>query len=96
MPSTELKLLVAPPSADLRAFAAFADERDITVLLPYQRGHPARALMQLGSWLWPMQHPCRCPLTGASMRWVGWTLIRRRSFRFARPLISVAAGSVFD
>ncbi len=53
-----------------------------------------RALMQLGSWLWPMQHACRCPLTGASMRWVGWTLIRRRSFRFARPLISVAAGSV--
>ena len=38
MPSTELKLVVAPPSADLRAFAAFADERDLTVLLPYQRG----------------------------------------------------------
>ena len=122
--------LVAPPSADLRAFAAFADERDITVLLPYQRGHSldtlrglegrerlwplvpsrqedlkamvaaameagwGRALMQLGCWPWPMQHPCRCLLTGASMRWVGWTLNRRRSFRFARPLSSVAAGSV--
>ena len=47
-------------------------------------------------WPLPMQNPCRCPLTGASMRWVGWTLIRMRSFRFARPLISVAAGSVFD
>ena len=34
--------------------------------------------------------PCRCPLAGVSMRWVGWTMIRRRSFRFARPLRSVA------
>ena len=34
MPSIDLKLLVAPPSADLRAFAALAHERGLTVLLP--------------------------------------------------------------
>ena len=56
MPSTEIKLLVAPPSADLRAFAAFADERDLTVLLPYQRGQSLDTLRGLEGRerLWPL------------------------------------------
>ena len=56
MPSTELKLLVAPPSADLRAFAAFADEPDLTVLLPYQRGQSLDTLRGLEGRerLWPL------------------------------------------
>ena len=44
-------------------------------------------------WPWPMQPLGQGPLTGASMRWGGWTPIRRKPFRFARPLISVAAAS---
>lgn len=47
MPSMELKLLVAPPSADLRAYAAMADERDLTVLLPCQRGQSLDTLRGL-------------------------------------------------
>ena len=56
MPSTGLKLLVAPPSADLRAFAALADERDLTVLLPYQRGQSLDTLRGLEGRerLWPL------------------------------------------
>ena len=56
MPSTELKLLVAPPSADLRAFAAFADERDLTVLLSYQCGQSLDTLRGLEGRerLWPL------------------------------------------
>ena len=47
MPSIDLKLLVAPPSADLRAFAALAHERGLTVLLPYQRGQSLDTLRGL-------------------------------------------------
>jgi len=56
MPSIELKLLVAPPSADLRAFAALAAERDLTVLLPYQRGQSLDTLrgLQGRERLWPL------------------------------------------
>ena len=56
MPSIELKLLVAPPSADLRAFAALAAERDLTVLLPYQRGQSLDTLRSLEGRerLWPI------------------------------------------
>ena len=56
MPSRELKLLVAPPSADLRAFAALAVERDLTVLLPFQRGQSLDTLRGLEgrSRLWPI------------------------------------------
>ena len=56
MPSMELKLLVAPPSADLRAYAAVADERDLTVLLPYQRGQSLDTLRGLEGRerLWPL------------------------------------------
>ena len=56
MPSSDLTLLVAPPSADLRAFAAFADERDLTVLLPYQRGQSLDTLRGLEGRerLWPL------------------------------------------
>ena len=55
-PSIELKLLVAPPSADLRAFAALAAERDLTVLLPYQRGQSLDTLRGLEGRerLWPI------------------------------------------
>ena len=56
MPSRELKLLVAPPSADLRAFAALAAERDLTVLLPFQRGQSLDTLRGLEGRerLWPI------------------------------------------
>ncbi|AII50108.1 hypothetical protein KR52_13330 [Synechococcus sp. KORDI-52] len=56
MPSVELKVLVAPPSADLRAFAALALERDLTVLLPYQRGQSLDTLRGLEGRerLWPI------------------------------------------
>ncbi|WP_392346755.1 hypothetical protein [Parasynechococcus sp.] len=56
MPPMELKLLVAPPSADLRAFAALADERDLTMLLPYQRGQSLDTLRGLEGRerLWPL------------------------------------------
>ena len=56
MSSIELKLVVAPPSADLRAFAAFATERDLTVLLPYQRGQSLDTLRGLEGRerLWPI------------------------------------------
>ena len=47
MPSIDLKLLVAPPSADLRAFAALAHERGLTVLLPYQPGQSLDTLRGL-------------------------------------------------
>ena len=47
---------MAPPSADLRAFAALADERDLTVLLPYQRGQSLDTLRGLEGRerLWPL------------------------------------------
>ena len=32
------QLVVAPPAADLRAFGRFAERRQLSVLLPYQRG----------------------------------------------------------
>ena len=50
------KLVVAPPSADLRAFAAFAIKRDLTVLLPYQRGQSLDTLRGLEGRerLWPI------------------------------------------
>ena len=56
MSSIELKLVVAPPSADLRSFAAFAAERDLTVLLPYQRGQSLDTLRGLEGRerLWPI------------------------------------------
>ena len=56
MPSSELKLLVAPPSADLRTFAALAVERDLTVLLPFQRGQSLDTLRGLEGRerLWPL------------------------------------------
>ena len=47
MPSMALKLLVASPSADLRAYAAVADEKYLTVLLPYQRGQSLDTLRGL-------------------------------------------------
>ncbi len=61
MPSMELKLLVAPPSADLRAYAAVADERDLTVRLPYQRGQSLDTLRGLEGRerLWPLVPPVR-------------------------------------
>ena len=54
--SVDLKLLVAPPAADLRAFAALAAERDLTVLLPYQRGQSLDTLRGLEGRerLWPI------------------------------------------
>ena len=52
-----------------------------------------RVLIRRGCWPWPMQPLGQGPLTGASMRWGGWTPITRKSFRFARPLIRVAAAS---
>ena len=56
MPSHDLKLLVAPPSADLRAFAALAAERDLTVLLPFQRGQSLDTMRGLEGRerLWPI------------------------------------------
>ena len=56
MPSIDLKLLVAPPSADLRAFAALAHERALTVLLPYQRGQSLDTLRGLKGRerIWPL------------------------------------------
>ena len=56
MPSMELKLLVATPSVDLQAFAALADERDLTVLLPYQGGQSLDTLRGLDGRdrLWPL------------------------------------------
>ena len=56
MPSMELNLLVAPPSADLRSYAAVADERDLIVLLPYQRGQSLDTLRGLEGRerLWPL------------------------------------------
>ena len=56
MSAIELKLLVAPPSADLRAFAALAAEQDLTVLLPYQRGQSLDTLRGLEGRerLWPI------------------------------------------
>ena len=61
MPSIDLKLLVAPPSADLRAFAALADERDLTMLLPYQRGQSLDTLRGLKGRerIWPLFPPVR-------------------------------------
>ena len=59
MPSSELKLLVAPPSADLRDFAALAVERNLTVVLPYQRGQSLDTLRGLEGRerLWPIVPP---------------------------------------
>ena len=51
-----LQLLVAPPSADLRAFAALSRQRDLTVVLPYQRGLSLNTLRGLEGRqrLWPL------------------------------------------
>ena len=51
-----LQVLVAPPSADLREFAALARQRDLTVLLPYQRGVSLDTLRGLEGRqrLWPL------------------------------------------
>ena len=47
---------MAPPSADLRAFAALAHERGLTVLLPYQRGQSLDTLRGLKGRerIWPL------------------------------------------
>ena len=54
--SRELQLVVAPPSADLRAFATLADQRDLSVVLPYQRGQSLNTLRSLEGRerLWPL------------------------------------------
>ena len=48
--------VVAPPSADLRAFATLADQRDLSVVLPYQRGQSLNTLRSLEGRerLWPL------------------------------------------
>ena len=52
----DLSLVVAPPSADLRTFASLAEERDLSVLLPFQRGQSLDALRSLEGRerLWPI------------------------------------------
>ena len=51
-----LQLLVAPPSADLRAFAALSTKHDLTVVLPYQRGSSLNTLRAIEGRqrLWPL------------------------------------------
>ena len=51
-----LQLLVAPPSADLRAFADLSRQQDLTVVLPYQRGASLHTLRGLEGRqrLWPL------------------------------------------
>ena len=52
----DLSLVVAPPSADLRMFASLAEERDLSVLLPFQRGQSLDVLRSLEGRerLWPI------------------------------------------
>ncbi len=54
-----LKLVVAPPAADLRAFSALVAKRDLSVVLPYQRGASmdAEAGLELPTRLWPLVAP---------------------------------------
>ena len=54
--SVDWQLVVAPPGADLRAFSELAERRQLSVLLPYQRGASLLALRSLGGRerLWPM------------------------------------------
>ena len=49
-------LVVAPPSADLRAFSALSEHHGISVLLPYQRGESINTLRGLEGRdkLWPL------------------------------------------
>ena len=49
-------LVVAPPSADLRAFSALSEHHGISVLLPYQRGESIDTLKGLEgrNKLWPL------------------------------------------
>ncbi|MED5468753.1 MAG: amino acid ABC transporter substrate-binding protein [Cyanobacteriota bacterium] len=56
-----LKLVVAPPAADLRAFSALASKRNLSVVLPYQRGASLRSLGELDarSRLWFLVAPVR-------------------------------------
>lgn len=55
-PSSGIQLLVAPPSADLRAFAGVSRQRDLPILLPYQRGTSLSTLRGLEERqrLWPL------------------------------------------
>ena len=50
------QLLVAPPGADLRAFGRLAKARDLSVLLPFQRGESLERLAGLegSERLWPL------------------------------------------
>ena len=56
MSSQETTVVVAPPAADLRAFAELAADQDLTVLLPFQRGQSLDTLRGLEGRerLWPL------------------------------------------
>ena len=62
---TRLSLVVAPPAADLRAFSDLAERRNLTVVLPYQRGESLTLLAALESRdrLWPLVAPFDDELT---------------------------------
>ena len=54
--SSSLQLVVAPPSADVRAFAALSRQQQLSVLFPFQRGPSIETLSNMDGRerLWPL------------------------------------------
>ena len=77
--SINWQLVVAPPGADLRAFSQLAEKRQLSVLLPYQRGASLLALRSLGGRerLWPMVPSRKDDLKAIALAAVkrGWTRV---------------------
>ena len=75
------QLVVAPPAADLRAFGRFAERRQLSVLLPYQRGASLTVLAGLEGRerLWPLVPPRKDDLQAIAEEAVregwGWAMV---------------------
>ena len=71
-----LKLVVAPPAADLRAFSALVAKRDFSVVLPYQRGvsMDSQDGLESRNRLWSLVVPARDDIHAMAQRVLeqGW------------------------